>query len=345
MAEFRHTAGWFKRSCATKCLTLFQHIAARRRLDLHVRHERQRRRFNTQPPEGGWAKPKTSAAPSRCFNTQPPKGGWLAVKLELGCSNVSTHSRPKAAGTLRLWNLMAGSRFNTQPPEGGWSIQAERIRLQYHVSTHSRPKAAGLGFRNVWVIFQVSTHSRPKAAGVILFAHRLNISCFNTQPPEGGWERLGIVAKDALQFQHTAARRRLGLACSNGFTYAKFQHTAARRRLALTTLGDCKSDSCFNTQPPEGGWRVNIPAMSEMFRTQFQHTAARRRLGILSHQCYLKSCFNTQPPEGGWGFAALNHSIISCFNTQPPEGGWVGAHGLIAIAACFNTQPPEGGWG
>ena len=187
MAEFRHTAGWFKRSCATKCLTLFQHIAARRRLDLHVRHERQRRRFNTQPPEGGWAKPKTSAAPSRCFNTQPPKGGWLAVKLELGCSNVSTHSRPKAAGTLRLWNLMAGSRFNTQPPEGGWSIQAERIRLQYHVSTHSRPKAAGLGFRNVWVIFQVSTHSRPKAAGSVSASSPKMPCSFNTQPPEGGW--------------------------------------------------------------------------------------------------------------------------------------------------------------
>ena len=34
---------------------------------------------------------------------------------------------------------------------------------------------------------QVSTHSRPKAAGVILLSHRLNQSCFNTQPPEGGW--------------------------------------------------------------------------------------------------------------------------------------------------------------
>ena len=170
---------------------------------------------------------------------------------------------------------MAGSRFNTQPPEGGWSIQAERIRLQYHVSTHSRPKAAGLGFRNVWVIFQVSTHSRPKAAGVILFAHRLNISCFNTQPPEGGWERLGIVAKDALQFQHTAARRRLGLACSNGFTYAKFQHTAARRRLGLCRL---KPFDNFLFQHTAARRRLGRRARPDSYCCLFQHTAARRRL-------------------------------------------------------------------
>mgnify|MGYP006911857327 CR=1 FL=1 len=28
---------------------------------------------------------------------------------------------------------------------------------------------------------------------------------FNTQPPKGGWQRLGVIAEDSLQFQHTAA--------------------------------------------------------------------------------------------------------------------------------------------
>ena len=33
----------------------------------------------------------------------------------------------------------------------------------------------------------------------------------------------------------------------------RFQHTAARRRLDLRDLL-LKEFSCFNTQPPEGGW-------------------------------------------------------------------------------------------
>ena len=57
------------------------------------------------------------------------------------------------------------------------------------VSTHSRPKAAGSEylFDNP-TKFQVSTHSRPKAAG----AFRQN-------------------DYQAILFQHTAARRRLGI--------------------------------------------------------------------------------------------------------------------------------------
>ena len=77
---------------------------------------------------------------------------------------VSTHSRPKAAGTM-----------------------IEKGKAGYEVSTHSRPKAAGskLVKRNAPEVFQhtaarrrldlplfyglakfrVSTHSRPKAAG------------------------------------------------------------------------------------------------------------------------------------------------------------------------------------
>ena len=35
---------------------------------------------------------------------------------------VSTHSRPKAAGSLRLYKRALGYCFNTQPPEGGWSF-------------------------------------------------------------------------------------------------------------------------------------------------------------------------------------------------------------------------------
>ena len=57
-------------------------------------------------------------------------------------------------------------------------------------------------------------------------------TCFNTQPPEGGWQ---------------------------AYLYCAYLHT------------------CFNTQPPEGGW---LPAFVRLrISCGFQHTAARRRLG------------------------------------------------------------------
>ena len=56
------------------------------------------------------------------------------------------------------------------------------------VSTHSRPKAAGLSISLIADPCEVSTHSRPKAAGAQ--------DGYYLRPDE---------------FQHTAARRRLGL--------------------------------------------------------------------------------------------------------------------------------------
>ena len=64
-----------------------------------------------------------------------------------------------------------------------------------------------------------------------LSSDRLNITGFNTQPPEGGW------IKPFANF---------------GF-YSVFQHTAARRRLVSYNV-IIRNRRCFNTQPPEGGW-------------------------------------------------------------------------------------------
>ena len=59
----------------------------------------------------------------------------------------------------------------------------------------------------------VSTHSRPKAAG-----------------------RLTRLGRVAVQFQHTAARRRLADVFAYNKWHVAFQHTAARRRLGLSIL-------------------------------------------------------------------------------------------------------------
>ena len=82
----------------------FQHTAARRRLDILdvlpfpvlwvSTHSRPKaagpslskpsdsiKRFNTQPPEGGWFMLAISLPEHICFNTQPPEGGWVFVYM------------------------------------------------------------------------------------------------------------------------------------------------------------------------------------------------------------------------------------------------------------------------
>ena len=236
-----------------------------------------------------------------CFNTQPPEGGWMAgyyaqedkaqfqhtaarrrlvhlIPNLCRPQNVSTHSRPKAAGyyscgifyfrdgfqhtaarrrldTDYIPALHTTISFNTQPPEGGWGFVSKQERA-FLVSTHSRPKAAGFIVISLIVGQEVSTHSRPKAAGTVWAIPHWSLPCFNTQPPEGGWDNsngepllyitvsthsrpkaagaaIPPASAKLCLFQHTAARRRLVFqrwlfVCDIGF-----QHTAARRRLAL----------------------------------------------------------------------------------------------------------------
>ena len=60
--------------------------------------------FNTQPPEGGWARDGQRETKTDCFNTQPPEGGWIRRGAGGGADDVDC--------------------FNTQPPEGGWLVSA-----------------------------------------------------------------------------------------------------------------------------------------------------------------------------------------------------------------------------
>ena len=79
--------------------------------------------------------------------------------------------------------------FNTQPPEGGWKIQLPPKSLKTSVSTHSRLKAAGAPEVLEYALDAVSTHSRLKAAGGFRPVAAGPLRGFNTQPPEGGWDR------------------------------------------------------------------------------------------------------------------------------------------------------------
>ena len=86
-------------------------------------------------------------------------------------------------------------------------------------------------------------------------------------------------------FQLTAARRRLAAIIFTTHPCIMFQLTAARRRLADSRLSVLPT-SCFNSQPPEGGW-VRRPAVSRQLVR-----------------------FNSQPPEGGWLLLAENRVLL-----------------------------------
>ena len=136
---------------------MFQHTAARRRLAAKCRelkdivgvstHSRPKAagiveqwqartvcRFNTQPPEGGWYRKLAFPVFYPLFQHTAARRrlvSWFENQIK-EC-DVSTHSRPKAAGLMYDGYIEAGK-----------------------VSTHSRPKAAGTskGITMSFALFQ-----------------------------------------------------------------------------------------------------------------------------------------------------------------------------------------------
>ena len=108
---------------------------------------------------------KIGAMQVKCFNTQPPEGGWSAAGV--GAS------------------IYQG--FNTQPPEGGW-IKNNVLERNGHEFQHTAARRRLVAAKAMEKFATpVSTHSRPKAAGNKRSDGFSAYYCFNTQPPEGGW--------------------------------------------------------------------------------------------------------------------------------------------------------------
>ena len=274
-----------------------------------------------------------------CFNTQPPEGGWL--------------------GAGRLNRLLAS--FNTQPPEGGWGAQVFGA-VDFCVSTHSRPKAAA-GYTNFLDLVKSGFNTQPPEGGCSVFIrHTHNEGCFNTQPPEGGCRSSEIRRPFLMEFQHTAARRRLLMTMLIRQGMSAFQHTAARRRLpTLAFAGYLKrpvsthsrpkaaahdhrqDDACRAVSTHSRPKAAVIIYVMVTINKSFQHTAARRRLTARLQIRAKRMSFQHT--------AARRRLICQCpiangnagFNTQPPEGGWRLKIQRQPTRLCFNTQPPEGG--
>ena len=253
---------------------------------------------------------------------------------------VSTRSRPKAAGLgdkTSTWTRFVSTR--SRPKAAGHThLERKAVGMFQHAAARRRL------VRVMWGIHRLSMFQHAAARrrlGIAKCRIRKNSNCFNTQPPEGGWEWI------------KEARKHIGL----------FQHAAARRRLATGNQGGA-GDIGFNTQPPEGGWFVTnlMRLFASCFNTQPPEGGwiCRR-----NRQTRLQR-FNTQPPEGGWHHIQPFDTLQRVSTrSRPKAAGWkvcntfffenvstrsrpkaAGAATKKHRSACesFNTQPPEGGW-
>ena len=184
----RPKAAGFEQAVHEQAAGEFQHTAARRRLAFaFCSGALVEPGFNTQPPEGGWMRYFWDYCENSPFQHTAARRRLVPALCKAVIRyNVSTHSRPKAAGgglrrTCRYCAVSTHSR-----PKAAGSI-AKIASRRSRVSTHSRPKAAGsassrIPRKNLFqhtaarrrlvlevdffvVIGLVSTHSRPKAAG------------------------------------------------------------------------------------------------------------------------------------------------------------------------------------
>ena len=110
----------------------------------------------------------------------------MAAKRAKKREQVSTHSRPKAAGAA----------CRKSRPQKKFQLTAARRRLVSGSATDNLLKWFQLtaarrrlvdGRLIAVVLISVSTHSRPKAAGRNRPSSPPWHNRFNSQPPEGGW--------------------------------------------------------------------------------------------------------------------------------------------------------------
>ena len=229
----------------------FQHSAARRRLPSSGRPTASIASFNTQPPEGGWAKGKRGGVAVEVSTLSRPKAADGIMPTN--CKQLSLLRFQHSAARRRLKDspLMMSNNacFNTQPPEGGCYIisactkslrfqhSAARRRLvqsaqwcvKLKVSTLSRPKAADFHLPVIWpgYMFQHSA-ARRRLRPIDQALESVGVSTLS-RPKAADLQGYGL---NIIQwFQHSAARRRLACCNMTCVSYRLFQHSAARRRL------------------------------------------------------------------------------------------------------------------
>ena len=128
-----------------------------------------------------------------------------------------------------------------------------------------------------------------------------NSLCFNTQPPEGGWQPQFPFSNSAAVSTHSRPKA------------AGKHHEHQYRPLAS-----------FNTQPPEGGWHIQDYIL--IYNQTFQHTAARRRLdGYLIPNIEQALVSTHSRPKAAGDFVHLNIRICMVSTHSRPKAAGLSA--------------------
>ena len=188
------------------------------------------------------------------------------------------------------------------------------------VSTHSRPKAAGTSIKhkNLTILFQHTAARRRLAPSK---KENQLPSCFNTQPPEGGWHCLGS-KPHAFKRVSTHSRPKAAGCCAAccSSLYGLFQHTAARRRLAPPPADEPLGlDVSTHSRPKAAGQLLQFRQKIEPVSTHSRPKAAGKHICIV-HTCIHVSTHSR--PKAAGVYRELSGCTRKGFNTQPPEGGW-----------------------
>ena len=188
---FQHTAARRRlalHQVGVPALSVFQHTAARRRLaKMEGLNHAATTSFNTQPPEGGWYAHFVYGHASLVVSTHSrPKAAGSRRHRQLQRQPVSTHSRPKAAGRCNALPKAQQQGFNTQPPEGGWKVTG--LAAQDIPRFNTQPPEGGWTHGPARDHHPARFNTQPPEGGWTPSGEKLlhGVS-FNTQPPEGGW--------------------------------------------------------------------------------------------------------------------------------------------------------------
>ena len=217
-------------------------------------------------------------------------------KLSCVANNVSTHSRPKAAATISFASKYLHAVSTHSRPKAAADCDCDG-RRETMVSTHSRPKAAAPVTRQIIKLPVVSTHSRPKAAATCHACCTCYCCRFNTQPPEGGCNRVVLILGVKCSFNTQPPEGGCGSALVNWLQVNKFQHTAARRRLRLQFLPKFLPLVVSTHSRPKAAANQTIK-FTETLNVS-THSRPKAAAKIQKLVLTTSKCFNTQPPEGG----------------------------------------------
>ena len=167
---------------------------------------------------------------------------------------------------------------------------------------------------------KVSTHSRPKAAG-------------------DAWRHMTAKPK---QFQHTAARRRLGTGIKRCIGLVKVS-THSRPKAAGQAGRNRRKVPAVSThsRPKAAGTK---PTAAPTAATAFQHTAARRRLGnyILS-PFRLSVSTHSRPKTAGAESGGVFVPVPVSTHSRPKAAGYCLKHSSFWLGVSTHSRPKAAG--